>query len=91
MSLAVVFLRHLRLEGSGVGPLDSPQLMSKRWTAHLVRQATRIPWRKFIDSGSRALVGLTARFPSPLDGGSSVLLVPFPKNQTLVAANLRIK
>jgi hypothetical protein len=32
MSFAVIFLRDLWFEVSGIGPLDSPQLMGKRWT-----------------------------------------------------------
>ena len=37
MSLAVLFLRDFRFESARVGLLDSPQLMSKRWTTHLIR------------------------------------------------------
>src|SRR3989337_3022240 len=63
VSFTVIFLRDFWFERSGIGPLESPQLTSKRWSPYLIRQVTRIPWRRLIYSGPRASVGLTTRFP----------------------------
>ena len=56
MRLAVVLLWYVWLEILHAGPLDLPQLTSKRRTTYRVRQAAWFPWRMHVDRGPSALV-----------------------------------
>ena len=56
MRLAIVLLWYVWLEILHAGPLDLPQLMSKRRATYRVRQAAWFPWRMNVDRGPSALV-----------------------------------
>ena len=87
MRLAVVLLWYVWLEILRAGPLDLPQLTSKRRAAYRVRQVAWFPWRMHVDRGPSALVGLTPRFSSALDVSSSVFLLSIMKNLALIASS----
>ena len=87
MRLAVVLLRYVWLEVLRAGPLDLPQLTSERRATYRVRQIAWFPWRMHVNRGPSALVGLTSRFSSALDAGSSVFLLSFMENLALVATS----
>ena len=54
--LAVVLLWYVWLEVLHAGPLDLPQLTSKRRATYRIRQVAWFPWRMHVDSGPSALV-----------------------------------
>ena len=91
MRLAVVLLRYVWLEVLRVGPLDLPQLTSERRATYRVWQIAWFPWRMHVNRGPNVLVGLTSRFSSALDAGSSVFLLSFMENLALVAASLWVR
>ena len=87
MRLAVVLLWYIWFEILCAGPLDLPQLTGERRTTSRVRQIAWFPWRMHVNRGPSALVGLTSRFSSTLDAGSSVFLLSFMENLALVATS----
>ena len=91
MRLAVVLLRYVWLEVLCTGPLDLPQLTSERRATYRVRQIAWFPWRMHVNRGPSALVGLTSRFSSALDAGSSVFLLSIMKNLALIATSSWIR
>ena len=56
MRPAVVLLWYIWLEILHAGPLDLPQLTSKRRATYRERQAAWFPWRMHVDRGLSALV-----------------------------------
>ena len=91
MRLAVVLLWYVWLEVLCTGPLDLLQLTSERRTTYRVRQIAWFPWRMHVNRGPSALVGLTSRFSSALDVGSSVFLLSIMKNLALIATSSWIR
>ena len=87
MRLAVVLLWYVWLEILRAGPLDLPQLTSERRATYRIRQIAWFPWRMHVNRGPSALVGLTSRFSSALDVGSSIFLLSFMENLALVATS----
>ena len=87
MRLAIVLLWYVWLEILRAGPLDLPQLTSERRATYRVRQIAWSPWRMHVNRWPSALVGLTSRFSSALDAGSSVFLLSFMENLALVATS----
>ena len=86
----LVLLWYIWLEILRAGPLDLPQLTSERRATYRVRQIAWFPWRMHVNRGPSALVGLTSRFSSALDMGSSVFLLSIMKNLALIATSSRI-
>ena len=88
---AIILLGHVWLEILGAGPLDLPQLTSERRATYRVWQITWFPWRMHVNRGPSTLVGLTSRFSSALDAGSSVFLLSIMKNSALIATSSWIR
>ena len=87
MRLAVVLLWYVWLEILRAGPLDLPQLTSKRRATYRVWQVAWFPWHMHVDRGPGALVRLTPRFSLALDASTSVFLLSFVKNLALIATS----